>query len=103
MMLTAMPSRGEAGQQIYGGRDVGKMIDHPVTINEIGHCLWLTTTGLFAASMNIRDELLPIDPNKRAGTAAQRGDNMFWIVPGPNVWNVTWASAIYAYLITSHD
>ena len=29
--------------------------------------------------------------------------NMFWIVPGPNVWNVTWASAISAYLITSHD
>jgi hypothetical protein len=53
--------------------------------------------------MNVRDELLPIDPNKRPGTAAQSGDDPPWIVPSPNIWKITEGSAIFAYLINSHD
>ena len=55
--------------------------------------------GLFAGSMNVRDEPLPVDSDERAGAAAQRGNESPWIVSGPNGWQVIRSSAIVAYLI----
>jgi len=90
MKLTAMPSRA---RRVSRSTVVGMLeIDNPITINEIGHCLWPTMAGLFANTMNVRDELLPIDSNKRSGTAVQGGDDLPWVVPSPNIWTVTGGS-----------